>query len=156
MHFDISKFYKASFLVVFMNGIRTIQAGKYNSLLASALKGYDEIKAPEWVLFVKSGHGKQRPIDDENFWYNRTASILRQIYLRGNAGVGVERLRTRYGNRQDRGKQPPHFAKASGKILRLILQQGESAELLAKASDGKAKGRVLTEKGKKLLEEIKE
>ena len=72
------------------------------------------------------------------------------------AGVGVERLRTRYGNRQDRGKQPPHFAKASGKILRLILQQGESAELLAKATDGKAKGRILTEKGKKLLEGIKE
>lgn len=137
-----------------MNGIRTIEAGKYNSLLATALKEYEEFKAPEWVFFVKSGHGKQRPIGDENFWYNRTASILRQIYLRGS--VGVERLRTRYGNRQDRGKQPPHFAKASGKILRLILQQGETAELLAKSADGKAKGRILTEKGKKLLEGIKE
>ena len=150
----IEKFYKASFLVVLMNGVRTIQAGKYNTLLASALKEYDEFKAPEWVFFVKSGHGKKRPIDDENFWYNRTASILRQIYLRGS--VGVERLRTRYGNKNDRGKQPPHFSKSSGKILRLILQQGESAEILTKATDGKAKGRILTEKGKKLLEGIKE
>ena len=137
-----------------MNGVRTIQAGKYNSLLAIALKEYHEIKDPEWVFFVKSGHGKQRPIGDDDFWHNRTASILRQIYLRGS--VGVERLRTRYGNRKDRGKQPPHFAKGSGKILRLILQQGEKAELLAKATDGKAKGRILTEKGKKLLEGIKE
>lgn len=137
-----------------MNGVRTIQAGKYNPLLASALKEFDEFKAPEWVLFVKSGHGKQRPIEDENFWHNRTASILRQIYLHG--GVGVQRLRTRYGNRKDRGKQPPHFAKSSGKILRLILQQGESAGLLIKANDGKSKGRILTEKGKKLLEGIKE
>ncbi len=137
-----------------MNGVRTIEAGKYNSLLASALKEYDEIKAPEWVFFVKSGHGKQRPIGDDNFWYNRTASILRQIYLRGS--VGVERLRTRYGNRKDRGKQPPHFAKGSGKILRLILQQGETAELLTKSTDVKVKGRILTEKGKKLLEGIKE
>jgi len=148
------KFYKASFLVVLMNGVRTIEAGKYNPLLATALKEYKEFKAPEWVFFVKSGHGKHRPIDDENFWHNRTASVLRQIYLRGT--VGVQRLRTRYGNRKDRGKQPPHFARSSGKILRLILQQGESAELLIKATDGKAKGRMLTEKGKKLLEGIKQ
>jgi len=150
----MSKFYKASFLVVFMNAVRTIQAGKYNSLLASALKEYEEIKAPEWIFFVKSGHGKQRPIGEEDFWFSRTASVLRQIYIRGC--VGVQRLRTRYGNRKDRGKQPPHFAKSSGKILRLILQQGEVAGLLTKSTDVKAKGRILTDKGKELLEGIKE
>lgn len=136
-----------------MNGVKTIQAGKYNSLLASALKDYKEFKAPEWIVFVKSGHGKQRPIEDEDFWYNRAASILRQVYLRGT--VGVERLRSRYGNRKDRGKQPARFVKSSGKILRLILQQAESAELLTK-SEGKVKGRILTEKGKELLEGIKQ
>ena len=147
------KIYKWCFLVVLMNGVRTIQAGKYNHLLATALKDYEEFKAPEWIVFVKSGHGKQRPIEDENFWYNRTASILRQIYLRGT--VGVQRLRTRYGNRKDRGKQPAHFAPSSGKIIRLILQQAESAELLSK-SEGNRKGRMLTEKGKKLIEGVKE
>lgn len=137
-----------------MSSVKSIQAGKYNELLAEALKEHKEIKAPEWVLFVKSGHGKQRPIEDDNFWHKRTASILRQIYLRGI--VGVQRLRVRYGNRKDRGKQPPHFVKSSGKILRLILQQSESAGLLTKSTDAKAKGRMLTEKGKKLLESIKE
>ncbi len=135
-----------------MSAIRDIQAGKYNSLLASALKEYSEIKAPEWVLFVKSGHGKQRPIEDEDFWYKRTASVLRQVYLKGV--VGVERLRSRYGNRKNRGKQPSKFVKSSGKIVRLILQQAEAAQLLTK-SEGKAKGRILTDKGKKLLEGIK-
>ena len=47
-----------------MNGVKTIQAGKYNSLLASALKEYEELKAPEWISFVKSGYGKQRPIEE--------------------------------------------------------------------------------------------
>lgn len=136
-----------------MNAVKTIQAGKYNHLLASELKNHKEFKAPEWLMFVKSGKGKMRPIEDENFWHNRAASILRQIYLRGT--VGVQRLRTRYGNRKNRGKQPAHFAPASGKIIRLILQQSESAGLLAK-SETEKKGRILTEKGKKLLEGVKE
>lgn len=136
-----------------MNAVKTIQAGKYNHLLANELKQYKEFKAPEWIVFVKSGHGKQRPIEDEQFWHNRAASVLRQVYLRGT--VGVERLRSRYGNRKDRGKQPARFVKSSGKILRMILQQAESAHLLTK-SEGKVKGRILTEKGKKLLESIKE
>ncbi|MEK6893886.1 MAG: 40S ribosomal protein S19 [Nanoarchaeota archaeon] len=136
-----------------MNAVKTIQAGKYNHLLANELKEHKEFEAPEWILFVKSGKGKQRPIEDENFWHGRAASILRQIYLRGT--VGVQRLRTRYGNRKDRGKQPAHFAPASGKIIRLILQQAEKAELLTK-NETQKKGRMLTEKGKKLLESIKE
>lgn len=136
-----------------MNAVKTIQAGKYNNLLAAELKKHKEFSAPEWVMFVKSGKGKQRPIEDENFWHNRAASILRQIYLRGT--VGVQRLRTRYGNRKDRGKQPAHFAPASGKIIRMILQQAETAQLLTKSETNK-KGRMLTEKGKKLLEGVKE
>ena len=146
------KFYKASFLVEFVNSIKSIQSQDFNKVLAAALKKEKEFQPPEWVLYVKSGHGKQRPIEDEDFWYKRAASVLRQIYIRGS--VGVQRLRTRYGNRKDRGKQPPHFARGSGKILRLILQQSEKAGLLTKGT-GKQKGRVLTEDGKKLLEGIK-
>ena len=54
--------------------------------------------------FVKSGHGKQRPIDD-NFGINEP-SVLRQVYLRG---VGVQRLGSRYGNRKN-GKTTYKFA----------------------------------------------
>lgn len=136
-----------------MNAIKTIQAGKYNHLLANALKEHKEFKAPEWLMFVKSGSGKMRPIENEDFWYNRAASILRQIYLRGV--VGTQRLRTRYGNRKNRGKQPAHFTPSSGKIIRMILQQSEAAGLLTK-SETESKGRMLTEKGKKLLEGVKE
>lgn len=135
-----------------MNTVKSIPANEYNLALAVALKKNKEFEQPEWLLFVKSGHGKQRPIEDEDFWYKRAASILRQIYIRG--GVGVQRLRTRYGNRKNRGKQPAHFARGSGKIVRLLLQQSEKAGLLTKGS-GKIKGRVLTDEGKRLLESIK-
>ncbi|MGV8142922.1 MAG: 40S ribosomal protein S19 [Candidatus Pacearchaeota archaeon] len=134
-----------------MHSVQKLDAQTFNAKLAEALKKDDNFVQPEWLVFVKSGHGKQRPIEHVDFWYARAASILRQIHLRGS--VGVQRLRTRYGNRKDRGKQPAHFARGSGKIIRMILQQSEKAGILTKAT-GKGKGRMLTEDGKKLLESI--
>lgn len=135
-----------------MTDIRTIEAGKYNHQLAENLKESGDFDKPKWVDYVKSGPGKVRPIDDVLFWHKRAASILRQMYIRGIVGVG--RLRTRYGNRKNRGMQPAHFYKGSGKIVRLILQQAEAAGLAEKVK-GKHAGRQLTHKGKQLLESIK-
>ena len=131
--------------------IRTIEPGKYNKLLAEALKKFPEIKEPEWAYLVKTSTHKSRPCIEEDFWCKRTASILRQIYIKGV--VGVERLRTRYGGRKDRGARPPEFRKSGGKIIRVILQQLESAGLVEKYK-GKKSGRKLTEQGKKLLESM--
>ena len=69
--------------------------------------------------------------------------------------VGVERLRTRYGGRKDRGTKPARFVKGSGKIIRKILQQAESVGLLEKVKAKKA-GRQLTVKGKEFLDKITE
>jgi len=135
-----------------MTDIRSIEPGKYNASLAGALKEIEEFKRPEWIEFVKSGQHKQRPINNPDFWYIRGASILRQIYIQGI--VGVQRLRTRYGGRKDRGMKPPQFRKSGGKIIRTILQQSEAAGLIEKAK-GKNAGRQLTKKGKEFLEGIK-
>lgn len=129
-----------------------MQAGKYNLLLAAALKDVDEFQQPTWLGFVKSGAGKMRPIDDPDFWYKRGASILRQMYIRGIVGVG--RLRTRYGHRKNRGMKPARHYKGSGKIVRLLLQQAEAAGLVEKVK-GKHAGRQLTLKGKQLMESVK-
>ncbi len=135
-----------------MKDIRSIEAGKYNKLLADAIKKeHEEFKKPIWADLVKSGTHKMRPNSEEDFWYKRSASILRQIYLRGV--VGVERLRSRYGGRKDRGMKPPRFVKSGGKIIRTILQQAESTGLLEK-SKGKKAGRQLTKKGKEFLESV--
>lgn len=149
--FDQSKIYKTSFSIHSMADIRSIQASKYNQKLAEALKKVSEFEQPEWSKFVKTSTNKKRPPIEEDFWHKRAASILRQIYVRGI--VGVERLRTRYGGRKDRGSQPPEFRKGGGKTIRIILQQAEKAGLVEKVKDKKS-GRKLTEKGKSFLEKV--
>ena len=128
-----------------------IEPGEYNKKLAEALKQFPEFEVPIWAHFVKTGSAKVRPPQEE-FWHIRAASILRQIYIRGVVGVG--RLKTRYGSNMKRGSKPEEFRKASGKIIRVILQQAEKAGLLEK-STMKKKGRKLTSKGVKFLESIK-
>jgi len=134
-----------------MADIRTIESGKYNDLLADALKKIPEFKKPEWADFVKTATHKKRPTSEPDFWHKRAASILRQIYIKGI--VGVERLKTRYGGKKERGQRPTEFRKGGGKIIRTILQQAESAGFLEKVKEKKS-GRKLTAKGKEFLEGI--
>jgi small subunit ribosomal protein S19e len=140
-----------------MAKIFEIDAQEYNEKLAEALKQVPEFERPEWALYVKSGAAKERPIEDPDFWYKRSASILRQIYKKGI--LGVNRLRTKYGSKKNRGFRPEEFRKASGKIIRTILQQADKAGFTEIAKDvrdvrSKRPGRQLTEKGKQFLEGI--
>lgn len=134
-----------------MAEIRSIEPGKFNSAVAEALKKIPSFKKPEWVDFVKTGSDRARPNTDPDFWYKRAASILRQIYIKGV--VGVQRLRSRYGGRKDKGMKPARFIKSGGKIIRLLLQQAEAAGLVEK-SKGKKPGRQMTAKGKEFLESL--
>lgn len=120
--------------------------------LAEALKKMPEFEAPEWAMFVKTGVSKQRPPENPDFWQLRAASMLRQLYIRGV--VGVNRLRTRYGGRKNRGGQPARFRKASGKMIRIILQQAEKAGIVEKVNN-QQHGRRLTAKGREFLDSIK-
>ena len=141
-----------------MNQVYDLDANEYNLKLAEALKEIPEFKQPEWVAFVKSSPSKERPIEDEDFWHKRAASILRQVYKRGF--LGVNRLRTKYGSKKNRGCAPEKFMKAGGKIIRTILQQADSAgftEILIPKKGVKSQkpGRMLTAKGKEFLEGVK-
>ncbi len=118
--------------------------------VAEQLKSFEEIKAPSWASFVKTGHSKERPPVEKDWWYIRFAAVLRSIYKLGP--VGVSKLRTKYGSKKNRGVRPSHFYKGSGNILRKILQQGEKAGLLKQVEKGVHKGRILTPKGKSLLD----
>ena len=138
-----------------MNPIYELDAHEYNLKLAEALKKVPEFKAPEWIEFVKSGSAKERPIDEPDFWYKRAASILRQIYKRNV--VGVNRLRTKYGSKKNRGMKPEKFKRAGGKIIRTILQQADAAGFTEIAKPvrsvrSKKPGRQLTQKGKEFME----
>ena len=116
------------------------------------LKKIEEIKPPEWAMFVKTGVHKKLPPSQEDWWYVRTASILKRIYLDGP--VGIEKLRTFYGGRKDRGHKPERFKKSGGSIIRKSLQQLEKAGLVEKSKDPKKKGRIITESGKNLLNKV--
>ena len=140
-------------MVIKTSPVYELHAEEFNIKLAKALKQFEEFKAPEWSYFVKTGVAKIKPPTGEDFWFRRAASILRQAYVRGI--VGVNRLKTRYGSKQNRGMKPEIFRRASGKIIRNILQQAEAAGLLEKYNvPGKRAGRKLTAKGKEFLESI--
>ncbi len=141
-----------------MNPVYDLDTQEYNLKLAEALKKVSEFEEPEWIAFVKSGSAKERPIEDPDFWYKRSASILRQIYKKKI--VGVNRLRTKYGSKKNRGFKPERFKKAGGKIIRTILQQADKAGFTEIAQDikgvrKKKPGRQLTQKGKEFMEGIK-
>ena len=140
-----------------MNPVYDLPTQEYNLKLAEALKKVPEFEVPGWVVFVKSSPSKERPIEDVDFWYKRAASILRQIYKK--EVVGVNRLRTKYGSKKNRGMRPEKFQKAGGKIIRTILQQADAAGFTEIAKDirgvrSRRPGRTLTETGKKFLEGV--
>ena len=120
---------------------------------ASELKKIPSIKPPEWSKYVKTGMHKERPPVSKDWWYARSASILRKIYTLGP--IGTSKLRTKYGGRKNRGHKPEHFYKGSGSIIRKILQQLEAAGFVEKASKKGHKGRVLTPKGKSFLDKLR-
>ncbi len=127
-------------------------AKEYNEALTKVLKEIPEFSVPEWTSYVKSSVAKERVPEDPDFWFKRIASILRQLYIHGV--VGVERMRNRYGSRKSRGVKPSKHKKASGKMIRVMLQQAEKAGLVEKM-DKIQFGRRLTQKGRDLLDSIK-
>jgi len=117
--------------------------------LAKELQNIETIKPPEWATFVKTGASRERPPARKDWWYMRSASVLRKVNIRGP--IGVSKLRTIYGGKKNRGHQPEIFRKSSGNILRKILQQLEKAELVKQEKKSAHKGRIITPKGIKLM-----
>lgn len=115
---------------------------------ARELEKMEEMKPPEWSKFVKTGVHKERPPTQENWWWLRSASVLRRVYLQG---AGISKLRKVYGGRQRRGHKPEHKYKASGAVIRKVLQQLEAAGFVKK---DKKSGRVITPKGQSFLNSV--
>lgn len=120
--------------------------------ISEELKNLDNIKAPSWAIFAKTGVHKERPPVNNDWWYVRAASVLRKVHRLGP--IGVSKLRTQYGGKMDRGYKPKHFYKGSGSIIRKILQQLEKEGFVKKDLKSRYKGRSITAKGKKFLNEI--
>jgi small subunit ribosomal protein S19e len=129
--------------------IKEVEADKLIEALSRELEKMEQMKPPEWARFVKTGVCCERPPAQKDWWYVRSASILRKLYFEGP--IGVSRMRRLYGHRKRRGHKPEHKYPASGAVIREILQQLEKAGFV---KSEKRKGRALTEKGKAFLKEI--
>jgi small subunit ribosomal protein S19e len=132
-----------------MGSIKDVDSGRLIERAAEELKKVGEIKPPEWSHYAKTGVHKERLPVQKDWWYTRSASVLRKVQL--NNRIGVEKLRKIYGGRKNLGHRPEHKRKASGAVIRNILKQLEAAEFV---KTEKGKGRIITPKGQSLLSRV--
>jgi small subunit ribosomal protein S19e len=127
-----------------------VPASQFIDQLAKYLReNVDEVQPPTWAPFVKTGTHVEKQPQNPNWWYTRSASLLRKVYVHGP--IGLERLRADYGGRKNNGVKKAHATKAGGSSIRKALQQLEAAGLIQTV---KPSGRKMTPKGRKLMQEV--
>ncbi len=117
--------------------------------LEDKLKEYKEIVPPDWAPYVKTGTHKERVPVNKDWWYTRTAALLRKVYV--NGPIGLSKLKAEYGGKKDMGSKPYHAVKGSGSIIRIALHQLESCGLVEAQ---KGKGRLVTSEGRKVVDGV--
>ena len=127
-----------------------VPASKFIDRLAKYLReNVDEVQPLPWSTFAKTGTHVEKQPQNPNWWYTRTASILRKVYIHGP--IGLEKLRADYGGRKGFTVKPNHASKAGGSNIRKTLQQLETAGLIQTT---RPQGRRISPKGRKLLQEV--
>ena len=116
--------------------------------LSEILKNED-IPAPEWSLFVKTGTHADKPPQNSDWWHVRCASILRKTYLHGP--LSINELRSMYGGAKPVGYGAAHHRDASGAIIRNAVHALEKLGYIEKVQK---KGRILTKQGVKKLDRL--
>lgn len=131
-----------------MVSAKDVNAGKLVDSMKERLKLVPSIKPLAWAAYAKTGIHRERPPQQPDFWYLRSAAILHRIYV--DSPVGVSRLRTYFGGKRRRGYKPAISRRAGGNMLRKILQQLEAAGYVSKDK----KGRKLTPAGQKFVNSV--
>ncbi len=127
-----------------------VPASKFIDRLAKYLReNVDEVQPPAWATFAKTGTHVEKQPQNPNWWYTRSASILRKVYVHGP--IGLEKLRSEYGGRKNNGVKKNHATKAGGSGIRRSMQQLEAAGLIQIT---KPKGRIMAPKGRKMMQEV--
>ena len=121
--------------------------------VADRLTEEDAIEEPDWLLYAKTGAGRELPPEQEGFWPRRCASLLRKVAIDGP--VGVSSLRTEYGTAKQGSTRyrtrPRQQAQGSGNIVRTALQQ---LEALGYVEIAEGEGRQVTPEGHSFLETV--
>ena len=132
-----------------MAKVYDVPANVLISKLTEVLKTED-IPAPSWSLFVKTGAHADKPPQQSDWWHTRCASILRKIYLHGP--ISVNDLRTMYGDgKRNMYYGARHHKDASGAIIRNAIHGLEKLGYVEKVEK---KGRVLSRQGMQKLDKM--
>merc|ERR1712032_1230705 len=131
--------------------VKDVPADAFIKACADFLKRQPKFDVPKYHDIVKTGGIKEFAPYDEDWFYVRSASILRKVYLRKGTGVGA--LKKWYGgsNGTHRGTRKAHFTTASGAIIRKAMLELEKLEMMEKTGDG---GREITSKGRAAMDRI--
>ncbi len=132
-----------------MTNVRDVPAQKFIDFVAKDLVENQKVIIPDFAKYVKTGISRERAPQRDDWWQVRMASIFRKVYVSGK--VTVKALRSYYGGKKNRGVKPEKFYKASGKIIRVCLQDLQKLGFVKIADDG---GRVLTSKGQGYLDAL--
>jgi len=129
--------------------VKDVDQAKFVIAFAAFLKKSGKLAVPEWVDLVKDGPTRELAPESEDWFYTRTASIARHLYMRSPVGIGS--IRKIYGGKKNRGSAPSHWGRASSSIARKAVQALEKMKLVEKDANG---GRKLTGQGRRDLDRI--
>lgn len=130
-----------------MANVYEVDSGRLIDAAAHKLKEKGVAK-PAYVAYVKTGPSRERIPQQEDFWYIRCSSLLRQVYL--NGPLGISRLRTRYGGKHGHTVSRRHHQRAGGSIITDALNALEKAGYVKKGKTG----REITPSGKSFLDKV--
>ncbi len=116
--------------------------------LKEYLKKSGIIEPRPYFYYAKTGSHVERPPQDSDWFYYRAASMLRKLYLHGP--ISIKEFTKIYGGAKAVGYSLAHSRPAGSSHIRSLLKDLEKAGLVAKTP----KGRVLTDKGRSLLDKL--
>ncbi|MFQ5998109.1 MAG: 30S ribosomal protein S19e [Candidatus Bathyarchaeia archaeon] len=133
-----------------MTSVFAIPADDFIRRLAVHLmENVDSVTPLSSLSYVKTGTHSDRTPDRKDWWYTRSASVMRKLYTHGP--TGISRLRREYGGKTGSFARPEHSRKGGGAILRKALQQLETSGLVKTVPK---RGRELTKEARSLMDKL--
>eukprot|EP00009_Paramoeba_aestuarina_P005074 CAMPEP_0201521114 /NCGR_PEP_ID=MMETSP0161_2-20130828/14228_1 /ASSEMBLY_ACC=CAM_ASM_000251 /TAXON_ID=180227 /ORGANISM="Neoparamoeba aestuarina, Strain SoJaBio B1-5/56/2" /LENGTH=156 /DNA_ID=CAMNT_0047919691 /DNA_START=25 /DNA_END=495 /DNA_ORIENTATION=+ len=129
-------------------GVQDVEPNLWIEAFAQHLKAQGKLQVPDFVDYAKTGTSRILPPSNPDWFYVKSAAILRRIYIRPFTGIGG--LKKVFGGVWGKNR-PLHFRKASGSVIRKSLQALEALNLIAKSDD---EGRVITKIGRRDCDRI--
>ncbi|CAD26072.1 40S RIBOSOMAL PROTEIN S19 [Encephalitozoon cuniculi GB-M1] len=130
-----------------IEGIYEVMPEKFNEALKSYLKSTNEVVPLQDHDIMKTGEGREQAPIEEDWYFTRMASIVRQISIKG--AVTSEFLAKRYGSLKNRGCRPSKYVGAYPEIGESVLENLKNMGWINEHPKD-----MLTEKGKTIVREI--